>query len=308
MRILIAEDAPSDRMLLRFHLEKLGHQVIEVSDGEQLVSFFFSHAEEVDLLVVDLNMPHKSGVQAVNEIRAFQGSYDANWVPIIILSGSESDDDVLRCIEAGADDYLVKPIQHKVLAAKLMAMTRLDEMRQKLMAMNARLEALSTTDYLTNLPNRRAFEKNLQDEMAKAGRYGQSLCVAVFDIDHFKQVNDTYGHEGGDVVLKELSRRLVSEKRAGDQFGRIGGEEFGLCLPHTDLENALIACERYRQLLSKKPFLYDEYSIDLTVSVGLCRFTTETDQLELIKGADQALYQAKHAGRDCVVVLKKDAA
>lgn len=303
MNILIAEDTPSDRMLLRLHLEKLGHQVAEVNDGNELVKYFFNHFADFDLLVVDLNMPNKTGVEAVNEIRTFQGGYDANWVPIIILSGSESDEDILRCIEAGADAYLIKPIQHKVLAAKLMAMTRLAEMRQKLIAMNAQLEALSTTDYLTNLPNRRAFEKNLQDEMAKADRYGQTLCVAIIDMDHFKQVNDTYGHEGGDMVLKELSRRLECGKRAGDHFGRIGGEEFGLCLPSTDLDQGIIACERYRQLLSQEPYVYDGYSIELTVSVGLCQFTTETNQLELIKRADLALYQAKRNGRDQTVAL-----
>lgn len=306
MKILIAEDAPSDRLLLKLHLEKLGHQISEVSDGEELVKYFSENSDDFDLLVVDLNMPRKTGVEAVNEIRTFQGSYDANWVPIIILSGSESDDDIFRSIEAGADDYLVKPIQHKVLAAKLMAMARLADMRSKLMAMNARLKALSTTDYLTNLPNRRAFEKNLQDEMAKADRYEQSLCVAIIDIDHFKQVNDTYGHEGGDVVLKELSHRLDTERRAGDQFGRIGGEEFGLCLPCTDLDDALIACERYRRILNQEPYLYDGRRIHLTVSVGLCQFTAETDQLELIKCADRALYQAKNAGRDCVVVMRSE--
>ena len=306
MKILIAEDAPSDRMLFRLHLEKLGHQVSEVSDGAELVEYFFEHSAEYDLLVVDLNMPNKTGVEAVNQIRAFQGGYDANWVPIIILSGSESDSDILRCIEAGADAYLIKPIQHKVLAAKLMAMTRLADMRKRLIAMNARLEALSTTDYLTNLPNRRAFEKNLQDEMAKSDRYEQSLCVAVIDIDHFKQINDTYGHEGGDVVLKELSRRLEKDKRAGDQFGRIGGEEFGLCLPYTDLENALIACERYRQLLTQEPYLYGDRRINLTVSIGLCEFTSENNQLELIKQADAALYKAKRTGRDRVVVMGVD--
>lgn len=304
MNILIAEDAPSDRMLLRLHLEKLGHQVSEVNDGEELVRYFFEHSADFDVLVVDLNMPNKMGVDAVNEIRAFQGGYDANWVPIIILSGSESDEDILRCIEAGADAYLIKPIQHKVLAAKLMAMTRLAEMRNRLISMNARLEALSTTDYLTNLPNRRAFEKNLQDEMAKAERYGQTLCVAVIDIDHFKQINDTYGHDGGDVVLKELSLRLDSERRAGDQFGRIGGEEFGLCLPHTDLESGLIACERYRQVLTQHPYLYGTDPIHLTVSIGLCQFTSEANQLELIKHADLALYQAKRTGRDRVVVME----
>lgn len=302
MKVLIAEDAPSDRMLLRLHLEKLGHQVSEVCNGEELVDYFCNNFDTLDILIVDLNMPHKMGVDAVREIRNFQGTYDANWVPIIILSGSESDEDILRCIEAGADDYLTKPIQHKVLAAKLLAMTRLAEMRKCLVSVNTRLEALSTTDYLTNLPNRRAFENQLSDEMAISNRYKSELSVAVFDIDHFKQVNDTYGHEGGDVILKELANRFNKYVRKGDVFGRIGGEEFGLFLPHTAAEQAVLACERYRELLAKEPYVYEDNKIELTVSVGVCSYTDEETQLELIKRADLALYKAKKQGRNRVVL------
>ena len=125
MNILIAEDSPSDRMLLKLHLEKLGHSVYEVSNGVELVKHFYDHSEEFDVLVVDLHMPEKSGVEAVSEIRKYQGSYAANWIPIIFLSGSDAEDDILKCIEAGADEYLSKPIQHKVLLAKLLAVTRL---------------------------------------------------------------------------------------------------------------------------------------------------------------------------------------
>ncbi|WP_067218653.1 GGDEF domain-containing response regulator [Marinomonas gallaica] len=302
MKILIAEDAPSDRLLLKLHLEKLCHDVVETSNGEELVDYFKSHGDDLDLLVVDLNMPYKTGVEAVVEIRGLQGNYDANWVPIIILSGSDSDEDVFRCIEAGADDYLTKPIQHKVLAAKLLAMVRLADMRKRLVLANTSLEALSTTDYLTGLPNRRAFEKNLSDEMAKSLRYGQSLSVAVFDIDHFKQINDTYGHEGGDVVLKEIAKRFNRFKRAGDVFGRIGGEEFGLFLPYTTAQEAVTACERYRMLLSADKYSYESQWINLTVSVGVSAYHNEETQLELIKCADLALYQAKHQGRDRVVL------
>ncbi|MCO4784628.1 MAG: diguanylate cyclase [Marinomonas atlantica] len=301
MKVLIAEDAPSDRMLLRLHLEKLCHDVVEVSNGEELVKYFKHHSSDLDLLVVDLNMPYKTGEEAVDEIRNLQGNYDASWVPIILLSGSDSDDDVLRCIQAGADDYLTKPIQHKVLAAKLLAMTRLAEMRKRLVSANMRLEALSTTDYLTSLPNRRSFEKNLAEEMAKSYRHDQNLSVAIFDIDHFKQINDTYGHEGGDVVLKEIAARFNRFKRAGDVFGRIGGEEFGLFLPHTTSQEAITACERYRKLLSANKFTYDSFVIELTVSVGVCTYENEKTQLELIKCADEALYQAKHQGRNRVV-------
>ena len=302
MNVLIADDSPSDRMLLKLHLEKLGHSVYEVSNGIELVQHFYEHSEEFDILVVDLNMPGKSGIEAVTEIRKHQGSYAANWIPIIFLSGSDAEDDILKCIEAGADAYLSKPIQHKVLLAKLIAVTRLAHMRQELLAANSQLEALSTTDYLTNLPNRRAFEHTLRDEMAKARRHAQMLSVAILDIDHFKQINDTYGHDGGDLILREVSKRLMASQRSGDVFGRVGGEEFGLILPHTNAEEAKIACERYREVLSTEDYHYDGHIIKLTVSVGACKFDNDISQLELIKRADVALYMAKNTGRDKVVI------
>ena len=302
MNVLIAEDSPSDRMLLKLHLEKLGHSVYEVSNGIELVQHFYEHSEEFDILVVDLNMPGKSGIEAVTEIRKHQGSYAANWIPIIFLSGSDAEDDILKCIEAGADAYLSKPIQHKVLLAKLTAVTRLAHMRQELLAANSQLEALSITDYLTNLPNRRAFEHTLRDEMAKARRHAQMLSVAILDIDHFKQINDTYGHDGGDSILREVSKRLMASQRSGDVFGRVGGEEFGLILPNTNAEEAKIACERYREVLSTEDYHYDGHTIKLTVSVGACKFDNDISQLELIKRADVALYMAKNTGRDKVVI------
>ena len=302
MNMLIAEDSASDRMLLRLHLEKLGHCVKEVNNGVELVNYFYENSKDLDVVIVDLNMPEKSGVEAVIEIRKYQGSYAANWVPIIFLSGSDTDVDILRCIEAGADAYLTKPIQHKVLLAKIIAVTRLAEMRKELLTANARLEALSTTDYLTNLPNRRAFEQSLRDEMAKARRHDQMLSVAILDIDHFKQINDTYGHDGGDLILREVSKRLMASQRSGDVFGRVGGEEFGLILPHTNAEEAKIACERYREVLSAEDYGYDGHEIRLTVSVGACKYDNDINQLELIKRADVALYMAKNTGRDQVVI------
>lgn len=301
MNILIAEDTHSDRLLLRFYLQKLGHTITEVVNGEELVRAIKASYDKWDLLIVDLNMPIMSGEQAAREIRALHTDSPEDWIPIIFLSGSGSDDDIERCIEAGADDYLVKPIQHKVLAAKLMAMTRISAMRNKLVNMNRRLEALSTTDYLTALPNRRAFETSLMEEVAKASRYEQALSVAVLDIDHFKDINDQYGHHAGDEILRQVAERLRDVLRTGDVVGRIGGEEFALCLPHTESSDAFRASDRYREAISEKPFYYDGRPLNVTVSVGVVAYRDEMKQLELIMRADSALYEAKRAGRNCTV-------
>lgn len=301
MKILIAEDTLSDRMLLRFHLEKLGHEVSDVQNGDELVRTLEQSYYDWDLLIVDLNMPLKSGEQAAREIRALHSDSPEDWIPIIFLSGSGTDEDIQRCIEAGADDYLIKPIQHKVLAAKLLAMSRIANMRNRLVGMNKRLEALSTTDYLTELPNRRAFEMSLSDEMAKAARHEQALSIAVLDIDHFKNINDRYGHDVGDEVLRQVSARLKNSLRKGDVVGRIGGEEFGLCLSHTGSKDAVSACERYRTIIADTPVVTGEHTLHLTVSVGVTAYCENLTQLELIKLADKALYEAKSKGRNRTV-------
>ena len=301
MNILIAEDTQSDRLLLRFYLEKLGHAVTEVVNGEELFNTVKDGYDDWDFLIVDLNMPVMSGEQAAREIRALHSDSPEDWIPIIFLSGSDNDVDIERCIEAGADDYLVKPIQHKVLAAKLMAMARIVAMRNKLVGMNRRLEALSTTDYLTTLPNRRAFETSLKEEVAKASRYQQSLSVAVLDIDHFKNINDQYGHHAGDEILQQVAERLQEGLRGGDVIGRIGGEEFALCLPHTESKDAFRACDRYREVISGMPFHYNGAPLTVTVSVGVAAYREGVTQLDLIKLADSALYDAKRAGRNCTV-------
>ncbi|TDO96831.1 GGDEF domain-containing response regulator [Marinomonas balearica] len=302
MKVLIAEDTLTDRLILKLYLEKMNHSVIEADDGSKMIQAYEENHQDIDLIILDLNMPNMSGVDAVKHIREFQATSDLSWIPIIFLSGSTVDEDIESGILAGADDYLSKPVKPKVLAAKVLAMARISEMRAELLRANKRLEALATTDFLTGLANRRCFESALDEQIEKAKHYGIPLSIAILDIDHFKRVNDSYGHDAGDLVLSSVASRLQGGARKGDILARIGGEEFAICLPSTTLEQAVQACERYRMVLSNQPLSYNGDQFNITFSAGLVslddRYVTKH---ELMKAADDLLYQAKQGGRDRIV-------
>lgn len=300
--VLIAEDTQTDRLILKLYLEKMGHSVLEAEDGSSVISAYKDNWKDIDLIILDLNMPKISGVEAVKRIRAFQDESKLDWIPIIFLSGSTIDEDIEAGILSGADDYLSKPIKPKVLSAKVHAMARIADMRAQLLQANRKLEALATTDFLTGLSNRRCFERSLDDEIAKAKRYDIPLSIAILDIDHFKRVNDSYGHDAGDLVLSSVAARLQAGARKGDVLARIGGEEFAICLPSTTLEQAIVACERYRIVLSSEPLSYgcDEFTI--TLSAGIASMDVDhASKHDLMKAADELLYRAKQEGRDRIV-------
>lgn len=168
---------------------------------------------------------------------------------------------------------------------------------------NRRLEELSRNDGLTGLFNRRYWQECLEDELGRAQRYGTALCLLLFDLDHFKQINDRHGHPGGDEVLRAVARRLRPLLRATDIPGRFGGEEFAVLLPHTVPAGGLVVAERIRAVMKAEPVSFEDRQIPFTVSIGLARFDAQdTSATELIGRADEALYRAKRDGRDCVCV------
>ena len=166
---------------------------------------------------------------------------------------------------------------------------------------NRRLEELSRIDGLTGLYNRRYWQECLDDEFGRAQRYGTGFCLLLFDLDHFKQINDRYGHPGGDEVLRVVARRLGPLLRAADIIGRFGGEEFAVLLPNTVPDGALVVAERIRAAMKTEPVAFEDWQISFTASIGLARFDPQdTSATELIGRADEALYRAKRDGRDRV--------
>ena len=294
-KILVVDDAKDTQMLLEFDLSAAGYLVICCDGGEDALNILVT--DEIDLILLDMYMPGLSGLETLVQMKA---SVDSAQIPVIMLSASTDEDEVVAALELGAGDYVIKPYVAKVLLARIRTAIRLKEK-------TAQLEYLAKTDFLTGINNRGSFFELSSNAISLANRAGQPLVVAMFDLDFFKQVNDNYGHDAGDQVLRAFSQGMTEVFRGYDIIGRVGGEEFAVCLPNTNTENARIACERLRsyvEQLSVK-IISDtggDESIHITVSIGLVLAKTDSLTIDdLLKQADSALYYAKAHGRNQVV-------
>jgi len=310
MKVLLAEDSRSNQMLIQAYVEDVGHQVIAVDNGQQAVDAFIK--EQPDLVILDVAMPVKDGIQAAIEIRRHTQN-DDSWVPIIFLSGMSGADDIVRGINAGGDDYLIKPVDAVVLNAKLLAMQRIANMRKQLHKANRKLKMMSVRDGLTGLANRRHFDEVIQKEMSRAMRTETSISLLLADIDYFKPFNDNYGHQAGDDCLKAVGQAMMDTiKRPGDLTARYGGEEFAFILPETSLENASELAESLRIAIEELSIThhYSTVSKKVTLSCGIASVSPKKGQDNealihgLIETADKNLYHAKEKGRNCISVTQ----
>jgi two-component system, cell cycle response regulator len=302
MKVLVVDDTNTDRLLLKLHLSKLGYSTIEASNGQEAIDQFLEHSQDLDLILMDVQMPYMNGFDAVRSIRKIQEQQHQEWLPVIFLSASAEDDDIEGAILAGGDDYLMKPISQKVLSAKMLAMQRIADMRRRLVDSNFALEHLASTDHLTDVANRRSFELMLDREMSFTRRYGVPMAFAMFDLDKFKVVNDTYGHDAGDAVLVEVSKRIKIALRDSDIIGRLGGEEFGIILHNVKEEDVFKVFDRYRSIVADHPVIHEGTVIPITASIGVAIYTGKREEkTALLKRADECLYEAKETGRNKVV-------
>jgi two-component system cell cycle response regulator len=292
--VLITDDSLVVRAVVRAHLETAGHQVLEAEDGEQALEMCRTHAPDVILL--DIEMPGLDGYQVLAALKADDRLKD---VPVVFLTDRTSMQDVLAGLRGGAHDYLKKPFEPAELVARVAAALHVKRLQDQLREHNAALERLSRTDALTGLFNRRHLEEELAHAFTGALRHHDPLAVLLLDIDHFKSVNDTYGHPAGDAVLCVFAQRLCDQLRAGDIAGRWGGEEFLVILPRTDLAGAMRVAERVRRATEAAPVTTNGSSIGLTVSGG-CALGPGTSVDALMRAVDAQLYAAKAAGRNRV--------
>ncbi|WP_027014697.1 diguanylate cyclase domain-containing protein [Comamonas composti] len=301
--VLVVEDQAAVRASLVSELRLAGiSEIVEADNGQAALELFKKHRP--DLVLLDIRLPGEDGYWVARHLREAE---PGEWTPIIFLSGLNNDLDVWRGIEAGGDDYLVKPVKPIVLVAKLRAMRRLLDMRRRLTAMSAelhqanlKLNAMVELDMLTGLVNRRGLDRILHQEIAAARRRNEPLTLMLCDLDHFKCYNDTYGHVQGDECLRKVGTLLREIcVRPRDVAARYGGEEFALILPFTPRSGAMTFARALGQMLRRLALPTPNGSV-LTLSGGIttCIPDEYTSTESMLMRADQALYAAKAQGRD----------
>jgi two-component system cell cycle response regulator len=316
-RILIVDDHEDNIELLRARLEAWGYQSESARDGAEALEKI--HKCPPDLVLLDVMMPKIDGIEVARRVK---GDASLPFIPIIMQTALDATENKVEGLEAGADDYITKPIDFAELKARLQSMLRikrlqeeleqrqdeLEERERQLLEANERLRHMSQTDGLTGVDNRRHLEERLDEMFEHAKRLNEPFSVVMCDLDRFKAVNDTYGHQAGDVVLKQFARILRNEVREIDRVGRYGGEEFMMLLPGTVLDAALTFSERVRKQIEGHTFSFDSGSIQRTASFGVSAWphprVDDTDAL--VRAADDALYVAKETGRNRVVRFDSD--
>lgn len=309
MKALVIEDTATSQAVICHLLQRLGMQPVQARDGlAGIVSF---EKERPDLILLDIILPGIDGFEVARRIRAMEKP--GEWTPIIFLTALTKDEDLERGIEAGGDDYLLKPVSEVVLGAKVRAMQRIIQMRHSLLVLTRKLDSanreltrLSAVDGLTGIANRRQFDEALLREWRRCLREREPLSLLMVDVDYFKQYNDGYGHQAGDECLKVVAGTLRSKlRRPADIVARYGGEEFAAVLPDTASEGAVLVAEAMNSAILQLGIPHEGSAFGiLTVSVGVA--TLVPAQVEglprLLSAADWALYEAKREGRNCVRV------
>lgn len=296
-KILIVDDSPIYRKLVDQSLSKDRHTVLFAKNGREAFGVFSEHRPA--LIITDWTMPDVSGPELCQRIRL--ESQD-QYTYIIMLTSNTDKQQVIEGLAAGADDYLTKPFHSGELVARVGVGRRIIELHRQVEAKNRQLEQLALTDPLTSLPNRRAIDLWASRQFSAAARHDFPLWLAIADLDHFKQVNDTFGHDAGDIVLKKFGEVLKSNTRQSNICGRLGGEEFLVILTHVNKEQAGIAIERIRKSFETLEFHFQGKTARATASFGAAGFrgSPPPEFNSLLARADAALYAAKSKGRNRV--------
>ena len=303
MKILIAEDDNVTRHILEKSVTEMDFEVVSCKNGHDAWKILQSE-NAPHLLILDLMMPGMDGLEICRKVRE---QAKEPYTFILLLTSKGEQDDFVKGMEAGADDYVVKPFNHNDLRVRLKAGRRIVELNEELLYVRDNLEKQATHDKLTGLYNRHFMVEILEKEFSRALRHQSDLSCLLLDLDNFKDVNDTFGHTFGDLVLREFSAGLEQNIRKSDISIRYGGEEFMVLLPNTGIAGAQNIAEKIRATCEKKRYDDGHNSTTVTVSIGIASIKQHQliDDKEIVACADKALYRSKAEGRNRITVYMK---
>jgi diguanylate cyclase (GGDEF)-like protein len=295
MKILVAEDDPLYGEILRENLSSWGYQVDQVNNGRAALEQL-RQSDAPQIAILDWIMPKLDGIEVCKELRK---ETQATYRYILLLSGKTDKRDLVQGLEAGADDYLIKPFHPAELRARLFTGRRILQLQDQLITAREKMREQATKDFLTGVWNLRTIMERLDQELERSHRLDQPFSLLLVDIDHFKRVNDTFGHLVGDGVLRETARRMRQAVRPYDLVGRCGGEEFVILLPECAADDAVACAERVRELVAAEPIVEGEHEIAVTLSIGVASGGFAEANV-MLQDADAAMYRAKARGRNRV--------
>ena len=303
MRVLIADDSAPSRAMLRNAVLSWGYEVVMAEHGAQAWEIL-AQPDPPPMAILDWVMPGFTGPEICKKVRDI---HREPYTYIMLLTSKNTNGVTVEGFESGADDYIVKPFYAHELKSRLRVCQRIVDLQMHLLAAREELRDRANKDLLTMLPNRSAIAVALDQEVHRCHRDHRTVGVVLLDIDHFKKINDSYGHFAGDAVLREAAARLRGSMRPYDQVGRYGGEEFLVVLPNCDIEQARNQAERMRHRLADSPMFVDGRELRVSASFGVTVSDGSERNPELfVRVADQALYRAKADGRNCVVSISTE--
>jgi two-component system cell cycle response regulator len=304
-RILLVDDEPTQRLIMARLLKRAGYEVDSAANGREALAKI--DGGDFQLMITDWEMPEMDGIALCSALRSGAGKA---YIYTILLTARDAIEHVVTGLQAGADDYLTKPVVEPELIARLNTGKRIVTLERSLRTANEENRRLSITDPLTGAYNRRYLMEQLPREIERAARYGRQLATIMCDVDHFKKINDTHGHQAGDEVLKRFVAHLQDGVRACDWVARYGGEEFVIVLPETNCANAATAAEHLRSQIAAAPYEIAGGAIPVTASFGVSGWKdlvpAGATLDALMAKCDEGVYASKAAGRNRVTAESMD--
>ena len=291
-KILIVDDDADIIEVVKVRLISEGYNVLVASNGKEALHML--EEETPDLIILDVMMPDMDGFETCKRIKSRK---DKGYLPIIMLTVSDTPDEKVKGLDLGASDYITKPYEADEFMARIRAGLRAKREYDRILQM-------AEKDSLTGLYNRRSLDVRLSEEFSRAQRYTREFSIIMLDIDHFKAVNDTYGHQMGDVVLKQVADLIEKSLRKSDVPYRYGGEEFVILATETGIAGAKMCAERIRMSCHENSFGEEKQPVSIAMSGGISCYPQSSveNAEELLRKADSAMYEAKAAGGNCISI------